>query len=226
MNSFYLKLIAIIAMVIDHVGAFIFPQYEIFRIIGRISFPIFAFLIANGAYYTKNFTNYLGRIFLFALLSQFPFYLAFSLVNRNPLDLNVLFTFFFALLAIITLKKVTNKLIAGLIVILCAYAAYYFRTDYGGFGVLITVSFYLFFKNSKASTVSYILIALLAAIITAIKGNIISLADIDIGKLISILSLIFILFYNYKEGPKTKYLFYIFYPLHFLVFYFLSSFTK
>ena len=49
-----LKIIACITMLLDHMGFILFPQYPIFRIIGRIAFPIFAFLLAEGCYYTKN----------------------------------------------------------------------------------------------------------------------------------------------------------------------------
>ena len=68
-----LKLIAIITMTIDHVGAVIFPDYQILRIIGRIAFPIFAYCIAVGCIYTKNIGKYALRVLLMAILIQ-PLY--------------------------------------------------------------------------------------------------------------------------------------------------------
>jgi hypothetical protein len=81
MTTFTLKLIAIIAMLIDHIGAIFIPGntvlYLIFRSIGRIAFPIFVFLIVEGFYHTSNIKRYLMRLGLFALISEIPFDLAF-----------------------------------------------------------------------------------------------------------------------------------------------------
>ena len=73
MTSTALKLIAVITMLIDHVGLAIFPQYAGMRIIGRLAFPLYCFLLTEGAVYTKNWLAYAGRLFLFALLAEVPF---------------------------------------------------------------------------------------------------------------------------------------------------------
>ena len=90
MTVFHLKIIAILTMTIDHVGFFFFPDIEVLRIIGRLSFPLFAWLIANGAYHTKNMHAYLVRLFIFALISQVPFSLAFRLISPLDTGLNIL----------------------------------------------------------------------------------------------------------------------------------------
>ncbi|MDF2537691.1 MAG: putative rane protein [Herbinix sp.] len=81
MTSTTLKIIAIITMLIDHIGAILIRDNNIynlvFRSIGRIAFPIFAFLIVEGFYYTKNVKKYLLRLGLFALISEIPFDIAF-----------------------------------------------------------------------------------------------------------------------------------------------------
>jgi len=81
MTSFTLKLIAIITMLIDHIGAIFIPYdnkwYAVFRGIGRLAFPIFIFLIVEGFYHTKNVKKYLLRLGIFAILSEIPFDLAF-----------------------------------------------------------------------------------------------------------------------------------------------------
>jgi hypothetical protein len=83
MSSFVLKLIAIITMLIDHIGAvFISPTahpelYVLFRGTGRLAFPIFVFLIVEGFHHTKDVKKYLKRLGIFALISEIPFDLAF-----------------------------------------------------------------------------------------------------------------------------------------------------
>ena len=71
-NNSNLKLIAALLMVIDHVGAVFFPTIHILRYLGRLSFPIFAFCISEGFYYTKSKTKYLLKLLIFAIISE-PF---------------------------------------------------------------------------------------------------------------------------------------------------------
>ena len=73
-----LKIIACLLMLIDHMGAALFPEAIIIRMIGRLSFPIFAYLIAIGYSKTNSFSKYLYRLLIFAAVSQIPFSLAFS----------------------------------------------------------------------------------------------------------------------------------------------------
>ena len=70
MSSFVLKLIAIITMLIDHIGAVLYPEIRWLRLIGRIAFPIFAYLVAEGFYKTSDIKKYLKRLFIFALVSD------------------------------------------------------------------------------------------------------------------------------------------------------------
>lgn len=208
MTTFNIKLIAIITMVIDHIGLFFFPNIIELRMIGRLSFPLFAWLIANGAYYTHNIKKYLMRILLLAFVSQIPYTLANRHADPSFSNLNILFTLSLGLLAITVISKYKNKPLWLLSVILCAAAADMLRTDYGVFGVLSIVAFYLFFNNMKYLILSQALIFLLP--MKYLFGPVESLG---------LFSLIFIMLYNKKEGPKTKYLFYIFYPLQYLVIY-------
>jgi len=64
MNSFSLKLLACITMLIDHIGAIFFPDIMFIRIIGRVAFPIYAFLITEGYSRTKNLKRYMSRLFM------------------------------------------------------------------------------------------------------------------------------------------------------------------
>ena len=75
MNSTVLKLIGIASMTIDHIGYFIFPQYTILRVIGRLAYPIFAYMIAEGCRYTKNKKRYLGTMLGMALICTVSAYI-------------------------------------------------------------------------------------------------------------------------------------------------------
>lgn len=126
-NMFTLKIIAAVTMTIDHVGAMFFPDQIFWRCIGRMAFPIFCYLIANGFFYTRSKIKYLSRLLGCALLSQLPFIAmywyergSFSILSApNGMfssignffyfgfcHLNSIFTLFFGLLAIIFLDTI------------------------------------------------------------------------------------------------------------------------
>lgn len=67
-----LKLVAVTSMVIDHVGHVFFPQYPVFRWIGRMAFPLFCYCLTVGMLYTHDIKKYLGRLAVFSIISQ-PF---------------------------------------------------------------------------------------------------------------------------------------------------------
>ena len=155
MSTFYLKLIAIITMLIDHTTVVLIPVdselHLIGRIIGRLAFPIFAFLLVEGFYHTKNIKKYLIRLGIFALVSEIPFDLAFY---NNFFDFkyqNIFFTLFLGLCTVWLLSlvevKFKNKLVYinilnALITIAFSFIAAVLRTDYGFMGILIIVAFY------------------------------------------------------------------------------------
>lgn len=164
MTTFQIKLIAITAMVIDHIGLCFFPHILLFRIVGRLAFPLFAWLIANGAYHSKNAKKYLARLFFFALIAQAPFIMMNRLIDPSFWALNVLFTLFLGLVTIILIKKAKNVAIAFLIIILSALVAGIFNTEYGAMGVLAIVVFYLFFDNFKKMLILQICLFVLFSI--------------------------------------------------------------
>ena len=97
-----LKLVAIAAMLVDHIGGAFFPEIPVFRWIGRLAFPLFCYCMTVGMLYTHDIKRYLGRLGLFALISQ-PFWiLAFNAEDfwGNLLNLNIFFTLFMSLLTV------------------------------------------------------------------------------------------------------------------------------
>jgi hypothetical protein len=215
MNAFHIKLLALGTMFIDHIGLFFFPESFLLRTIGRISFPLFAWLIANGAYHTKNINKYFVRLFVFALISQIPYWLALRYVDPATTTLNIFFTLSIALGAIILIRKTSLQIHWVLIALLSAVLATVLNTDYGGFGVLSIISFYLFFKNKGVLIFSQIVIYILMSFYFLSLGN-----SLGLIQFFGLLALIPITLYNGKPGAKMKYLFYAIYPIHYVLIYF------
>lgn len=214
MNTFQLKVIAIIAMLIDHMGLFLFPQYVIFRIIGRLAFPLFCWLIANGAKHTHNMGRYLQRLYWFALIAQVPYFLANHLINPHFSGLNVFCTLFFGLLAICFIQRFSNWVYWLIVTAVFAVIAQFLQADYGGLGVASIVLFYVFYSHFRMMALAQVMLYFAPFIL---------LPDY-LSKLFEpfgLFSLFFIRFYNDKPGITAKYLFYIIYPVQYLVFYFL-----
>ncbi len=222
----HIKLLAVITMLIDHVGLFFFPDIELLRIIGRIAFPLFAWLIANGAYHTKNIEKYILRLFGLALISQIPFTLANQTIGSPLLYLNVVFTLCFGLIAIYIITTYKNIAFSAIVTLLMCIAAEFIHSDYGAFGVLSVVAFYLFFQNKLFTILAQIVIFLVPFTIYALRNtfglNIPYLYTLSLNELYGLISLIFIINYKNKTPPKMKRLFYYFYPLQYTMIYLLK----
>ncbi|MFB2968893.1 TraX family protein [Aerosakkonema sp. BLCC-F183] len=78
MTAFQIKVLAALLMLVDHIGAIFFPKIFVLRIVGRLSFPLFAWLIGQGEKHTKNFKLYLVRLIILGLISQPVSYLLFQ----------------------------------------------------------------------------------------------------------------------------------------------------
>ena len=223
MNSFQIKLVAIITMLIDHIGLFFFPGIPIFRIIGRIAFPLFSFLIANGACHTKNIYGYLYRLFGFAVLSQIPYFLASGTITEPLNRLNVLFTLASGLLVIIVIKKYRNILIWLSTLILMSLLSLALNFDFGIVGILSVVGFYLFMEKTDILIFLQVCLFTLPMVFYSYYFYPRSVWQImtenNYYAPFALLAFIFIFLFNKKEGPKIKYLFYFIYPLQYVVYY-------
>lgn len=240
MSSFTLKLIACITMLIDHITLIFeigkeqvlfhlalgsFEQditvYDIGRGIGRISFPLFAFLIVQGYFHTRSLKKYLLRLGLFAIISEIPFDLAFwDFPNPDLLWFrqNILVTLFFGLLMISMLDWVKKRyeqqrlylnFIQVLLLLAFSYLLLLVNGSYSeyGYGILLMAAFYYGYYDKKVSLILFI------AITGFLCGGI---------QFVSILAAPFIYFYNGKKGYSIKYFFYLFYPLHLLLLHYLA----
>jgi hypothetical protein len=223
MNAYHIKLIAIVTMVIDHVGAFLFPNILFLRVIGRLAFPLFSWLIANGAYYSKNRNKYLIRLFVFAIISQVPYLLTGRLIHPDFQGLNIFFTLFLGLLAIEIIRKYKSAVVFVTVVLVIGLLAEIAWVSYGLAGILSIVFFYKYFKDFKKMLISQALIfsisSILPQIIQLFSGSIIVIENTRVIQSLAVFSLIFIYLYNEKPGPRLKYIFYVFYPAHLIIIY-------
>ena len=220
LNGFHLKLIAICTMLIDHMGYTLFPGVMWLRCVGRVAFPIFCFLIAEGCVYTHDRKKYAARLLLFALLSEIPFNLMNSGMIWDPYDQNVLWTLLTGALVCWlmdwTLKKRTplSFVLTGAAMVAAYWLLEAFRTDYGGWGMLLVAAFYCVRRAPSGAVVKMIAQAFgLAFFSLGVMGGYLSI------ELWSLVSLAPIWLYNGQRGFSHKvvqYGFYAFYPVHIL----------
>ena len=177
-----LKIIAAASMLVDHIGFIFFPQVEFLRIIGRLALPIFAVGIANGYGYTSNIKKYLSRLLIFALISQIPFMLAI-----NDSKLNIIFSFFVSLTALYAIDKKKYIILISVI-----FFFFMVPVEYGFYGLLMVVIFFIFKRQD--------IILIGQTIIT-------SLYCLGVGsyrQLFSIFGILLVLFYPYCRAVGQK----------------------
>ena len=210
LNAFTLKCVAILSMLVDHIGAGLFPDEMWMRIVGRLAFPIFAFLICEGFYHTRSVKRYAIRLGIFALISEVPFNLLHSDHIFNPDAQNIFFTLLIGLLTIYGVEKYRKhprSYISPAILLTGIFIAQILRTDYGGFGVALIYIFY-FFRNKRK-----IAVACLVAI-NIIYGLLQSFGGFVPLQMFAGAAAIPVCMYNEKKGYSMKYAFYVFYPVH------------
>ena len=240
LSGFDIKVIAIITMLIDHIAACILARYMLLhnisinlehlsentpiagiyllmRLIGRIAFPLFIFLLVQGMIYTRNRWLYEIRLAAFALISEIPFDLAFSLSDEEIkqgrlLELtyqNVFFTLAIGgaviiLTSLLEEKRKGDRFLklekAAVVLSFMALAAL-LHTDYGAIGVLAIVIMW-YFRDRPSLALPLMCAALMLS---------------DTTELMALLALPVILSYDGTRGGAVKYFFYIFYPAHLLL---------
>lgn len=236
-----LKIIAMVTMLIDHIGASLlengvmqtvvsdsvldaqisslkyFTMWsavdKVMRGIGRISFPIFCFLLIEGFVHTRDWKKYAGRMLLFGVVSEVPFDLAFFKDAWYIRHQNVFFSLFIGIFVLAGIRYIEQKdnfsvqlkwLLVIITTALGMTAAHLLHTDYGAFGVFAIVGLYLFRENKTRQT---------------IFGCVAFLWEWTAP-----IAFIPIHFYNGKRGMCLKYVFYVFYPAHLLILGLLTKF--
>ena len=213
LNASGLKYLACLFMLIDHIGVLLLPQYIILRCIGRLAFPIFAFMIANGYVHTSNPKRYLLRLALFAGGVQWFYAQILSVQTIN------IFATLALGLAAIWLADVLQKRLANRIVSVCGgivVAAFIcvigevINVDYGWYGVALIYTAWLFFRHPAGMLLAW----------GAVNAAFVWIMGLGmILQSLSLLALIPISFYNGERGKSSRWFFYIFYPAHLIALY-------
>ena len=213
LTSNQLKLLAMLTMTIDHIGVQLFPGILWLRIVGRLAFPIYAYMIAEGCVHTRNRRNYLLQMAGLALLCQLVYFCAMgslfqcilvtftlSIVTIYAIDSKVRWHAPATLLAVLFLTELLPLLLPG-----TDYAV-----DYGLLGVLLPVAVYLGKTRRQKLLLSAILLCLLALNFGGVQWS-------------SLLALLPLALYSGQRGKRRiKWLFYLYYPLHLAALYGIS----
>ena len=206
-----LKIIAMICMLCDHVGLALFPELRWMRIVGRLAYPIFAYMIAEGYAHTKNRLRYFLQISGLAAVCQLVYYVALGSLYQS-----ILVTFSLSILCMFAIdnfqrhKGFFSGALAMVVFGVVTYACRVlprkidgFDIDYGFLGVMLPVVVYLVpNKMGKLCAAGVLLVAMCSTYLSDVQW-------------FALLALPLLLLYNEKRGKaKLKYLFYIFYPAH------------
>lgn len=208
-----LKIIAMVCMTLDHIGFALYPQVLWLRIVGRLAFPIYAFMIAEGCRHTRSMPRYFGAMALLALICQVVYFVA-----MDSLYMCILVTFSISIALIGLLKKAqqtqsvffTLLFAAGLAgaLYLCQWGNRLlpgtdFDIDYGFIGVMLPVC--LYGAKDKSARFSVLVLAL----------TMLAVISQDQYQWYGLLAAPLLLLYNGKRGKwKLKWFFYLFYPVH------------
>ena len=238
MNKNHIKILAALFMLIDHAGLILFPKVIILRYIGRLSFPLFAFCIADGCVYTKNRRQYFLRVLVLGAACQAAFAIEELVISHrafpgSALYFNILFTFALAILLCFAYLDTENrqdaksvaKFCALLILIIIAdrMCAYFSQRegaeisfDYGAAGAILPL-FAVIKRKREPRMLLYTVGMLLFCLAGAAKTPYTWFA---------LLSLPILYFYNGEPGKlKLKYGFYVFYPAHLAALYLIKLLT-
>lgn len=200
MTGFQLKLLAILAMTADHIGAVFFPEIPLLRWIGRLAMPVLCFFIGEGLRHTRSPRRYLLRLTGFALLSELPFDLAFY-GGIEWGHQNVYFTLALGLLALWAIQS--RGMEGWLLALTAALAAELLGCDYGMYGVLLIL---LLDRFHRARSEQLAGAALLNLAFFGLQTQTLSLIALPLLWL-----------YNGKRGRDDRRLFYLYYPAHLCV---------
>lgn len=226
-----LHILAMALMLCDHLWATLLPAQEWLTCVGRLAFPMFAFMAVEGYFHTRSFKRYALRMLVFALLSEIPFDLMYGGTWFYPVHQNVIWTLLIGLLGIRAMEAVREKGKLWLYVLTCvgvtalgAALGTLGMVDYYGAGVLTVFVFYFFHGREWWKLLGQIL-ALYWINVRMLGGQVYPMTilgmDVELSQQgLALLALVPIWLYRGRQGHHSKafqYACYAFYPVHMLI---------
>ena len=243
-NSNIFRIIAIFAVILDHIGVFFASEitentYYVFRLIGRIAMPMFAFLLVQGFFHTKDIIKYIKRLFVAGAITQILVFILYTvniqyfpeyIVTKDILNVNIILSFAVILIILKFLDMILNmckqkevqkkEIIIYTMAIVCLLVLYFVvEFDYSYYLVIYSILIYFTEKIKDKITKKqyYLIYVIIMVLFLSMYSN----------KLewFAILSLPFIMLYNGKRNNKNKILnicFYAFYPIQYLIIYLIA----
>lgn len=218
MSSFALHIWAMLLMLCDHLQLTLLPDLPILRCVGRLAFPLFAFMAVEGYLHTRSLKKYLLRLLMLAVISEIPFDLLVSGSVFDPMHQNVIWTIILGLCCIRAFENISagrKMMLSAVVIIASLAAAIIARADYSSAGVLTLLAFYAF----RGNTVRCRLMQLLSLAFI----NLVLLGGIEFAfpyQALAVLSLPIIWLYDGSQGPHNGFIKaanYLFYPAHMLI---------
>jgi hypothetical protein len=214
-----LKVVAILTMVVDHVGLLFFPHQIIWRVFGRIAFPLFAFFIAEGHRRTSNLGRYAIRLYILAIFSQIPLELFYRAIGISSIPFNILFTLTAGLIALRVMTQLSLWFSIPLITFII-FTAELLNFEYGAYGVITILASHIILQRKLLGIFTLSILPILQSIVQAIAG-------IVFVQYAAVLSVPFAALYNGKRGLSfPRYLFYGFYPIHLILLWLIWLFLR
>lgn len=236
-SSAMLHILAMGFMLCDHMWATIYPASDWLTCVGRMAYPIFAFLLVEGYFHTGNLPLYLLRIFAGAVFSEIPFNLMYGGSIIYPYHQNVLWTFFIALLLITFLEEFKKRFgtapalaFSPIPIFLGYFLGYALMTDYYGVGVLTVMVFY-FLRGRKWYHFAGQLVLLFILNVKLLGSYYYTFPFLGCEfewyqQGFAIFALLFIWLYQGRQGLHGKvfrWFCYGFYPIHMLILFIIRS---
>ncbi len=215
LNNNQLKLIALVTMTVDHVGVVLFPEAVWMRLVGRLAFPIFAYMIAEGCRHTRRMPRYFTTLAAVAAICQLVYFFAMDSLYQSIM---VTFTLSVGLIWLLKEGQKTGKALWWVLAALGTVAAFFvtevlppwlsdtdFYIDYGFLGIMLPVGVYL----CRGGGIQLLYTALVLALMSLTGWA---------GQWASLLTVPLLALYNGQRGKwNMKWLFYLYYPLHLVV---------
>ena len=224
MTAFTLKIIALTAMLIDHLAVVfpdVFPFW--FRGIGRLAYPIFVYLLAEGFRHTKAREKFLMRLLAFAIISEIPYDMAMGNAVNFAADTNIFYTLFLGGMAIFLCERLkerrgwqTMAVIAAILP--TAILAELLTADYGGMGVLFIFAMYAIKPEiARLAAMGGFALSQFIPLVTAHSMGIAVRVEYLFLLPFALATVPLVALYNGERGVNAKWLFYWFYPAHLAV---------